>query len=174
MHPIPRQEMPETGDLTPPGSTINIGRLLLRAFELFQEEIVAAVQEAGYADIRPADTRALRNLDEEGTRITELARRARVTKQAMSQLVQDLEARGYVERHPDPLDGRAKRVRLTEAGRGVRAAAAEGHQQIREAWMNAIGETGFRTLHHRLTELLDRHDALPEFRDPLDWPEDRT
>jgi DNA-binding MarR family transcriptional regulator len=58
----------------------------------------------------------LQFLDDAGTRVSVLAERAQMTKQSMAQLVAHLEAHGYVERVPDPADGRAKLVRATARG----------------------------------------------------------
>ena len=58
----------------------------------------------------------LQFLDDAGTRVSVLAERAHMTKQSMAQLVAHLETHGYVERVPDPADGRAKLVRATARG----------------------------------------------------------
>ena len=64
------------------------------------------------------------NIDPEGSRLTELAERARMTKQSVGEVATDLEQRGYVERVPDPADGRAKIIRLTERGARPRPSAS--------------------------------------------------
>ena len=64
-------------------------------------------------------------LDDAGTRVSVLAERAQMTKQSMAQLVAHLEQHGYVERVPDPADGRAKLVRATARGREVYAIVRE-------------------------------------------------
>lgn len=149
----------------------NVGRLLLEAFGLFRERIVASIEEAGHEDIRPADTKVFRSLDPDGTRITDLAERAGVTKQAMSQLVQNLEDRGYVTRRPDPEDGRSKRVCLTEAGRDVIRAARAGRRRLEETWSGHLGEEDLSSLRGLLVRLLEAEDAMPDVPDPLDWKE---
>lgn len=79
--------------------------------------------ESGYGDVRPAHYAVFRYLKPEGSRVTELAREARMTKQSMGELVFYLERRGYVERRPDPRDRRARVVIVTAKGRkGYRAA----------------------------------------------------
>lgn len=152
-------------------SSVNVGRLLLRAFELFRARIVASIEEAGHDDIRAADTRVFRSLDPEGTGITDLAERAGVTKQAMSQLVQNLEERGYVARRPDPEDGRCKRVLLTDAGRDVIRAARDGRRRLEETWSRHLGGEGLSSLQALLTRLLEAEGVIPEVPDPLDWKE---
>lgn len=153
------------------GSSVNVGRLLLEAYDLFRKRIVASIEEAGHEDIRLADTKVFRSLDPDGTRITDLADRAGVTKQATSQLVQDLEDRGYVARRPDPEDGRSKRVFLTEAGRDVVRAARAGRRRIEETWSGHLGEEGLTSLRRLLGRLLEAEGAMPDVPDPLDWEE---
>ena len=73
----------------------------------------------GHPEVRSAHGNVFQYLDDEGTRVSLLAERAQVSKQAMAQLVAHLEAHGYVERVADPADGRAKLVRATGRGRDV-------------------------------------------------------
>ena len=74
------------------------------------------MEEAGYADTRIAHVNLTRNLDVEGTRLTELARRASMSKQAMGELVEQCEAMRLVARAPDPSDGRARIITFTPLG----------------------------------------------------------
>src|SRR5690349_10738908 len=93
------------------------GQLLLKCARLLDERAVARINRQGpQVRLRPAHTGLLPHIDKEGTRLTELARRVGVTKQAVGQLVEDLERMGVVERAPDPLDGRARLVRFTDRG----------------------------------------------------------
>ena len=75
--------------------------------------IIARLTEAGYPHLRPAFSRMFENIDQEGTRMIDLAERAQMTHQSMSELVVGLKQRGYVQRVPDPTDHRARLVRLT-------------------------------------------------------------
>jgi DNA-binding MarR family transcriptional regulator len=70
----------------------------------------------GHADLRPAHARLMVFLGWEGSRLTDIAKAQDVSKNAVGQLVSELEELGYVERVPDPRDGRAKIVRYTEMG----------------------------------------------------------
>jgi DNA-binding MarR family transcriptional regulator len=89
--------------------------LLFKCARLANEAALARVP--GGAVVRPAHTTLFPHIDLHGTRLTELARRVGISKQAVGQLVDDLEALGMVRREPDPDDGRAKRVVWTERGR---------------------------------------------------------
>lgn len=94
---------------------------------------------AGFGDVRPAHYAVFRYLGAEGSRVTELAEDARMTKQSMGELVVYLERRGYVERLPDPRDGRAKIVVFTEAGLRWTDAAVERVGEIEDALAERLG-----------------------------------
>ena len=95
----------------------NIGRRMNEAVRIFEGRIVELLREKGHAQLTTAHINLTRNLDEEGTRLTELARRAALSKQAMSELVDQVERTGLIEKIRDPDDGRARLVCFTAAGR---------------------------------------------------------
>ena len=74
------------------------------------------VRERGHTGLRPAHSSVLVNLERSGGRITEIARLEGVSKNAISQLAAELVDLGYIERTPDPTDGRAKILRYTKRG----------------------------------------------------------
>ena len=84
------------------------------------------LNEAGHPAIRQGHGCVFRFIDEDGSRLTELAERSALTKQAVGEVVADLENLGYVERAPDPGDGRAKLIKLTERGALARQTARRG------------------------------------------------
>src|SRR5690349_1178610 len=91
-----------------------LGLLLTMLGERFSERIYEGYAAAGFDDIRPAHQVVFDLLSLEGDRVVDLAKKADTTKQAMGYLVAYLEERGYVERMPDPQDGRAQIVRRTK------------------------------------------------------------
>lgn len=92
--------------------------MLLRAHRGLAAAAAAAMAERGYGDVRPGHGVVLRTVDRRsGSRLGDLAARAGIAKQSMMQVVDDLEARGYVTRVADPSDARARLVRLTAEGR---------------------------------------------------------
>ncbi len=102
----------------------DIGRMLLAAHRAIGSELVEELEVRGYPDARPGHAAVYMNIDRRsGTGLTELARRARITKQGMMLVVDDMEERGYLRRLPDPDDSRAKIVRLTARGRRYAAEA---------------------------------------------------
>lgn len=86
------------------------------AVELFERRIIKNLRANGHDELTVAHINLTRNLDETGTRLTELAQRASMTKQSMSELVDQVEQTGIIEKKPDPTDGRAKLVCFTAKG----------------------------------------------------------
>lgn len=94
----------------------NIGRLLNNAVRRFEDRVLELMTAAGYEETRISHVNLTRNLDRDGTRITELASRAGMTKQAMSELVEQCEGIGLVRREIDPADKRARIIHFTRLG----------------------------------------------------------
>lgn len=116
----------------------------------------------GHPDIRQPHLPILEYIDrEQGARITYLARHANVTIQAMGELVTYLERRGYVERVPDPSDGRAKLVRLTARGSELYALAVQLVTELEATWAGYLGKRKMRRLKRLLAELWDEIEAHP-------------
>src|SRR5688500_8811405 len=93
--------------------------LLFRAARLVNERAVAAARSAGATGLRLAHAQLFPHIAFDGVRLTEIARRLEVSKQAIGPLIDDLVAAGMVERITDPSDQRAKLIRWTR--RGARA-----------------------------------------------------
>jgi DNA-binding MarR family transcriptional regulator len=115
--------------------------LLAEVKMLAVQEMFSRMADAGFEDVREGHGCVFGFIDlENGSRLTDLAERARLTKQAVGEAVAELERLGYVERVPDPEDGRAKIIRLT--GRG-QAAAGTGRRlfaEIEAEWAERFGE----------------------------------
>lgn len=90
-----------------------------------------------------------------GIRLTELAARAQLSLAAASELVNDLETLGYLERQPDPSDGRAKLIVPTARGRAALSDAGNRVAQIEENWASIVGAERFTEVCQTLQELLD-------------------
>ena len=101
--------------------------------------MMVGVAARGFEGMTPAFASLIPLLDATGARPTALAARAGITKQAISQLVRELEKRGYVELARDPGDTRAKIVRLTERGVALRAACFEVRLELEAAAGAALG-----------------------------------
>lgn len=132
----------------------NIGRLFLLAHRNFSELAVQKLHHYGHSQLSLAHTNLLANLDTQGTRITVLAERAGVTKQAMGSLVSELERKGYIGRTADPTDGRAVLITFTAMGWQFLRDAYQVKQEIEAVYTAVLGETGFQTLQTLLATLL--------------------
>lgn len=134
----------------------DLARLLLEAHRAIGADLIAALAERGYPDARPGHAAVFLHIDRRsGTRLTELARRARMTKQGMMLLVDDLEQRGYVRRVPDPEDARAKVVRLTARGRRYVAEARRAVAAVEARARRELGDRRYESLRAALEELIE-------------------
>ncbi|GID27022.1 MarR family winged helix-turn-helix transcriptional regulator [Paractinoplanes brasiliensis] len=129
------------------------GWLMFIGFRAAEDRILAALAEAGYTDLTRAQARLLAGIDLEGTRLVVLADRARIPKQTALALVNGLEAAGYVERAPDPTDGRARLIRLTARGRGGLPVAMAEEARIEADWQAVLGARRMRALREALWDL---------------------
>jgi DNA-binding MarR family transcriptional regulator len=112
--------------------------------------------EGGHPAIRQAHQAVFEYIDrEKGSRISDLAKPANMSAQSMGELVDHLAIHGYVERVPDPTDGRARLVRLTERGHQVYALAGRLVSQLETDWSALLGERKFKHLKRLLAELWD-------------------
>ncbi len=120
-------------------------QLLRRPYEALLMKLHAELAAAGFADTYPSwGTNIFHYLREGGLRLTELAERSHTTKQAMRYTINQLEAAGYVERVPDPTDGRAKIIRLTERGWQSRRVGDEIIASIEHECVQKLGEERMR------------------------------
>lgn len=131
----------------------NIGRLLGRAHIELVAAVHARLDILGFGDVRPAHEPVFQLIDAGGTRVTELAMRAGISKQAMTELVAHLESGGYLTRVPDPSDGRAKLVVITERGWECIAAARAVVAEVEGEWRQAMGADRYAELHALLRDL---------------------
>lgn len=131
----------------------NVGTLLLLAYRAFERELFGALHAAGHAALRPKHGAVLANVGPEGSRASELAARAHMTRASMGELVEELEALGYVRRVADPADARAKRVLLTASGLEVARLARRAIAGIERRWSARIGGPALRSLAKALARL---------------------
>ena len=120
-------------------------QLLRNPYEAMLMRLHAGLAAAGFADSSPAwGTNIFHYLREGGLRLTELAERSHTSKQAMRYTINQLEAAGYVERLPDPTDGRAKIIGLTERGWESRRVSDEIIASIEHECVRELGEEKMR------------------------------
>jgi len=142
----------------------DLSRLLLEASRVLGAEMVADLDERGFPDARAGHAALFMHIDRRsGTRLTDLARRARMTKQGMMLLVDDLEQRGYVRRVPDPEDTRAKVVRLTARGRRFVAEARRTAAAVESRTRRELGSRRYEALRDSLEQLIGvREETVSE------------
>lgn len=137
-------------------------RLLDVAFDAFASELERRVAETAFSDIRITHGCVFGNIEPDGSRLTELAERARMTKQSVGEVASELEQRGYLERVPDPSDGRAKIIRLTERGHEAQALGLEIIDEIERDWGQRYGVERVAALRDALEAVAaERVGAVP-------------
>lgn len=118
---------------------VNAGRVLGDAVTRFESRVLELMATAGHAQTRLSHVNLTRHLDLDGTRITELARRARMTNAAMTELIDQCEVLGLVVREVDPGDKRARTVQFTAAGREWLAAFGKAVKKAERELLKEIG-----------------------------------
>jgi len=140
------------------GQLQELGILLFVANRALEQRAFDAVVAAGITDITLAQARVAARISPDGSRVSDLAEQARVTKQSAAFLVEQLEKAGYVERVPDPTDGRARLVRLTARARRVAQAADAEVQRVLTEWADRVGDERLRQMHETLRDLREITD----------------
>jgi DNA-binding MarR family transcriptional regulator len=125
------------------------------------DELLRRLRAAGFTDARPAHNSVFPHVPPEGIRLVDLADRAGMTKQAMSELVADLEGLGYLQRRPDPADGRAKLIEFTDRGWASVRTALAAFEAIEAELVAAVGAGRMRQLRRTLLAVLEATNALP-------------
>jgi DNA-binding MarR family transcriptional regulator len=125
----------------------NLGFLLAKAAQRWNELLAERFAAAGYAEVRPSYGSLLVPLfEEDGLRMSELARRARLSKQTMTTMVRLLEREGFVRRRPDPTDGRALLVELTAKARAFRPVAEHALSELDALVRTSLSPSDLRRL----------------------------
>jgi DNA-binding MarR family transcriptional regulator len=137
-----------------------VGQLLGNLMRLFRAELADRGESStGVDGIRPAHLQVFAVIKAGGTRLTDLAAWADMSLSAMAELVDSLEQLGYVERRPDPRDGRAKLVCLTDNGWRAMQEGRRLIAQIEGDWGAALGSDRFESLCREMQALLDLLDS---------------
>jgi DNA-binding MarR family transcriptional regulator len=134
---------------------------LLAASRALVDGVSAGVTARGFDDVRPAHGFAFARLAPDGATITQLAEHLDVTRQAAAQIVDELIAKGYVERHPHPQDARARLITLTEKGRACTRAAEAAIADTVGAWAAVLGEQRLLALRDELIRIAPHGPLRP-------------
>lgn len=156
-----------------PGSKNSAARIPLTglldlAFDAMIAEFRGELEQTEFRDIRPTHGCVFRYVQGEGMRLTEIAERADMTKQSVGEIVDDLAARGYVKRVPDPDDRRAKLICLTERGEEAQAFGLRLFAQVEKGWAERYGRERIAQLRELLEEIAatEAPFAVPELAHP--------
>jgi DNA-binding MarR family transcriptional regulator len=118
---------------------LDFGILLGLAFQSFSDELRADLARRGFTDLGKSYGLVFRALADEALHLNELAHYLGITAQGASKLIDEMAERGYVERVPDPKDGRAKRLELAPRGRSVLAHARRFHRSYERQLRERLG-----------------------------------
>jgi DNA-binding MarR family transcriptional regulator len=130
-----------------------IGALLRVPFEMVRDRMLAGLHDRGYTDLVAAHLNVLQYPGPDDVRPSELAARARMSKQALNYLLGQLQQLGYLTREGDAGDQRSRRVRLTARGRAAIEAIREIVQEVEAEWERQLGPRRFGQLRVLLEEL---------------------
>lgn len=136
----------------------NLGLLCFIAHRAMETRVFEALVAAGFEDLTMAQSRLAARLGPKGTRLTELAEQARITKQTAGSLVDQLERAGYVRRVPDPTDARARLVQIAPRGEAAIAVARTVEVEVEAEWTVHLGKRGASQLRRALTRLREITD----------------
>jgi DNA-binding MarR family transcriptional regulator len=141
-----------------PAEELNVGLLLFIPYRALENRVFRALAEAGFDDFTPAQARVMQRIGPDGSRLTELAEAAQVTKQTAGFLVDQLERTGYVRRTPDPTDARARLIRIADRGAAAQPVAAAVIAEIEAEWRAHLGPRRWGQLREALTRLREITD----------------
>lgn len=134
---------------------INTGAYLRILWDELRHNMESQLIEKGFVDVSPSHGWIFHNTKEEGSRITELAAMAKITKQSMSALAVQLEDAGYVKKKPDPTDKRAWLLVLTPKGKKVKEVGHEINYLFEKTWEQKLGKKDYGQLRQLLIRLCD-------------------
>ena len=137
---------------------LNTGLLLYIPYRAMENRVFAALAAAGFADMTIARGRIFQRIGPAGTRLTNLAEQAQLTKQAAGALVDELERDGYVTREPDPTDNRARLVCVAERGTAAIEVASTIVAQVEAEWTSHLGARQMAQLRRNLIKLREITD----------------
>ena len=149
---------PSGGDDRTADQGLNLGLLCYFPYRAMETRVAAAVVAAGFDDVSLAQGRVFARIGPGGTRPTDLAEQAGVTKQTVGSLVDHLERAGYVERVPDPTDARARLVRIAAKGQAAIEVARRVEAEVEAEWRAHLGGPETDRLRRALTRLREVTD----------------
>ncbi len=136
---------------------IPTARLLLDAFRAFENELAQMLDSKGFTDVTTGNFNIFRHLNPEGMHLSELAKDAQISKQAIGKMVKDLEYKGYVELIPDKIDARAKYVHLTIKGQKLIDLAITIVSDMEDNYQSLLGKKNYQKLRQSVSQICEWH-----------------
>lgn len=130
-----------------------IGALLRMPVDVVRARMLERLHERGFDDLDAAHLGVIQYPGPQGLRPSELAERLRMSKQAVNYQLGELERLGYIERRPDPEDGRSRRIALTERGVAAGHTIRDAVSEMEQEWSRKLGNRQFAQLRALLVKL---------------------
>ena len=143
------------------GTRLHIGQLLVQTTRHFQTELYRRLADAGLDGLRVPHTHVSAYIEADGSRLSDLARKARMTMPAMLELVDDLERLGYAKRKPDPTDRRAKLIVMTDKGWAAMGTGQRIIGELEREYARVLGRKRFEEFTASFQELLEHVAESP-------------
>ncbi|WP_292670813.1 MarR family transcriptional regulator [Nocardioides sp.] len=134
-------------------STLNLGLLLFIPYRAMESAVLDELRAQGH-DLPISQARVFQRIGPQGTRMSDLARAAQVSKQTLGSIVDQLERRGYVQRVPDPADARGRIVTISPLGRRLVDLGRPVVEKVEAGWSARLGPEDTATLRRLLEELV--------------------
>lgn len=136
---------------------MDLATLMFIGYRAMDDQVIRTVRDAGF-EVTTAQARIAQRIAADGSRLTDLAEQAQVTKQTASTLVDHLERGGYVRRVPDPVDARATLVVFADRGAQAIAVARRVEREVHAEWEQHLGRARTRALRDALERLREITD----------------
>ncbi len=140
--------------MTTPPASIDFGILLGLAYQAFVDELRGHLQNHGFEDINSAYGYVFRALSADALHLRQVAERLGMTDQGAAKIINEMEQRGYVERYPDLVDGRVKKLRLSARGLSALGLAREFHDAFERRFDASLGGTKIKVTRRTLEAMV--------------------
>jgi len=146
----------------------NLGRLIDDLHFFFESQALSYLREENYLMIKSADAHVMRTMRLEGSRVTDMARQAGISKQAMSKLVQGFVEHGFLAWSNDPKDKRNRIVNVTKAGRELLSCGLKALASAEKDIAEIIGKTETEQFRELLLKIKQARNIRPLAQNSLD------
>ncbi len=146
---------------------IFLSRLFVKSYRIIKAMNSGYLANLGYQNFKIGHIMVLMNLEPEGSMTVDLAKKAKVSKQAMSKLVKELTAEGYLIAREHPHDHRASLLFSTEKGEKFMGALKESRETVDANFSKVIGQERLHLLKEILTEIVDQYEGQLPLNDSI-------